>query len=248
MNILETKAICHDFSGLQVLMDVNLEVKEGERHAIIGPNGAGKTTLFNVITGTYQPSEGQVFFKSKETTGLPPHKLVRLGMGRSFQITSTFTWLTAFQNIRMGILSKRGIRFNFFRFLDKMDDVTRETDAVLKRINLDGERDIPANMLSYGKSRSLEISMALATDPDLVMLDEPTSGMSVDETHNAVALIRRLTEGKTMVIIEHDMDVVFSLADRITVLHLGGILASGTPDEIRDNQAVKDAYLGEMEV
>jgi branched-chain amino acid transport system ATP-binding protein len=248
MNILETKEICHDFSGLQVLMDVSLEVKEGERHAIIGPNGAGKTTLFNVITGTYKPSEGQVFFKSKEITGFPPHKLVRLGMGRSFQITSTFTWLTAFQNIRMGILSRRGIRFNFFRFLDKMDDITRETDAVLKRINLDGERDIPANMLSYGKSRSLEISMALATDPDLVMLDEPTAGMSVDETHNAVELIRRLTEGKTMVIIEHDMDVVFSLADRITVLHLGGILASGPPDEIRDNQAVKDAYLGEMEV
>jgi branched-chain amino acid transport system ATP-binding protein len=248
MNILETKEICHDFSGLQVLMDVSLEVKEGERHAIIGPNGAGKTTLFNVITGTYKPSEGQVFFKSKEITGFPPHKLVRLGMGRSFQITSTFTWLTAFQNIRMGILSRRGIRFNFFRFLDKMDDITRETDAVLKRINLDGERDIPANSLSYGKSRSLEISMALATDPDLVMLDEPTAGMSVDETHNAVELIRRLTEGKTMVIIEHDMDVVFSLADRITVLHLGGILASGPPDEIRDNQAVKDAYLGEMEV
>jgi branched-chain amino acid transport system ATP-binding protein len=248
MNILETKALCHDFSGLQVLMDVNLEVKEGERHAIIGPNGAGKTTLFNVITGTYKPSEGDVFFKSKEVTGFPPHKLVRLGMGRSFQITSTFTWLSAFQNIRMGILSKRGIRFNFFHFLDKMDDITRETDAVLKRINLDGERDIPANMLSYGKSRSLEISMALATDPDLVMLDEPTAGMSVDETHNAVELIRRLTEGKTMVIIEHDMEVVFSLADRITVLHLGGILASGPPDEIKDNQTVKDAYLGEMEV
>lgn len=248
MAILETKAICHDFSGLQVLMDVNLDVKEGERHAIIGPNGAGKTTLFNVITGTYKPSEGQVFFKSKEVTGFPPHKLVRLGMGRSFQITSTFTWLTAFQNIRMGILSRRGIRFNFFRLLDQMDDITRETDAVLKRINLDGERDIPANMLSYGKSRSLEISMALATDPDLVMLDEPTAGMSVDETHNAVELIRKLTEGKTMVIIEHDMDVVFSLADRITVLHLGGILASGPPDEIKENQAVKDAYLGEMEV
>ena len=248
MNILETKALCHDFSGLQVLMDVNLEVKEGERHAIIGPNGAGKTTLFNVITGTYRPSEGTVLFRNKEITGFPPHKLVRLGMGRSFQITSTFTRLTAFQNIRMGILSKRGIRFNFFRFLDEMDDITRETDEVLKRINLDGERDIPANMLSYGKSRSLEISMALATDPELVMLDEPTAGMSVDETHNAVKLIRRLTEGKTMVIIEHDMEVVFSLADRITVLHLGGILASGPPEEIKDNQAVKDAYLGEMEV
>jgi branched-chain amino acid transport system ATP-binding protein len=247
MIILETKDICHDFSGLQVLLDVNLDIREGERHAIIGPNGAGKTTLFNVITGTYKPSEGQVFFKGKEVTGFPPHKMIRLGMGRSFQITSTFTRLTTFQNIRMGILSKRGIRFNFLRFLNKMGDVTRETDAVLKRINLDGERDIPASMLSYGKSRSLEISMALATDPDLVMLDEPTAGMSVDETHNAVELIRRLTEGKTMVIIEHDMDVVFSLADRITVLHLGGVLASGTPDEIRDNQAVKDAYLGEME-
>ena len=248
MNILETKAISHDFGGLQVLMDVNLAVKEGERHAIIGPNGAGKTTLFNVITGTYKPSEGTVLFRNKAVTGFPPYKLVRRGMGRSFQITSTFTRLTAFQNIRMGILSKRGIRFNFFNFLDKMDAITRETEEVLKRINLDGERDIPANMLSYGKSRSLEISMALATDPDLVMLDEPTAGMSVDETHNAVELIRKLTEGKTMVIIEHDMDVVFSLADRITVLHLGSILASGPPNEIKENQAVKDAYLGEMEV
>ena len=248
MNILETKALSHDFGGLQVLIDVNLEIKEGERHAIIGPNGAGKTTLFNVITGTYKPSEGTVLFKNKEITGFPPHKLVRLGMGRSFQITSTFTRLTAFQNIRMGILSKRGIRFNFFNFLEKMEAITRETEEVLKRINLDGERDVPANMLSYGKSRSLEISMALTTDPDLVMLDEPTAGMSVDETHTAVELIRKLTEGKTMVIIEHDMDVVFSLADRITVLHLGGILASGHPDEIKENQAVKDAYLGEMEV
>lgn len=248
MKVLETKALFHDFSGLKVLFDVNLEVSEGERHAIIGPNGAGKTTLFNVITGTYQPSEGDVFFKGRKVTGFKPHKMVRRGMGRSFQITSTFSRLTAFQNIRMGILSKRDIRFNMFRMLDKMQDVTAETEEVLKRINLDGERDIPASQLSYGKSRSLEISMALATDPDLVMLDEPTAGMSVDETHNAVELIRRLTEGKTMVIIEHDMDVVFSLADRITVLHLGTILASGPPEEIRDNQAVKDAYLGEMEV
>lgn len=248
MNILETKALYHDFSGLKVLFDVNIEVDEGERHAIIGPNGAGKTTLFNVITGIYHPSRGDVFFKGRKVTGFKPHKMVRRGMGRSFQITSTFSRLTAFQNIRMGILSKRDIRFNMFRMLDKMQDVTAETEEVLKRINLDGERDIPASQLSYGKSRSLEISMALATDPELVMLDEPTAGMSVDETHNAVELIRRLTEGKTMVIIEHDMDVVFSLADRITVLHLGSILASGPPAEIRDNQAVKDAYLGEMEV
>jgi branched-chain amino acid transport system ATP-binding protein len=248
MNILETKGLYHDFSGLKVLFDVNLEVREGERLAIIGPNGAGKTTLFNVITGTYKPSRGQVFFKDREVTGLPPHNLVRRGMGRSFQITSTFSRLTAFQNIRMGILSRRGIRFNLFNFLDNMDDVTEETEQVLKRINLDGERDIPASALSYGKHRSLEISMALSTEPDLVMLDEPTAGMSVDETRTAVELIRRLTQGKTMVIIEHDMDVVFSLADRITVLHLGAILATGTPEEIRNNQAIKDAYLGELEV
>lgn len=247
MNILETKGLYHDFDRLAVLFDVNLKVKEGERHAIIGPNGAGKTTLFNVITGTYKPSRGAVFFKGEEVTGSKPHHMVRLGMGRSFQITSTFSRLTAFQNIRMGVLSARGIRFNLFRKVDTMEDVTKETDEILKRINLYGERDMPASALSYGKHRSLEISMALATDPDVVMLDEPTAGMSKDETRYAIELIRRLTEGKTAVIIEHDMDVVFSLADRITVLHLGEILASGPPDQIRENQAVKNAYLGETE-
>jgi branched-chain amino acid transport system ATP-binding protein len=248
MNILETKGLYHDFSGLQVLFDVNLQVKEGERHAVIGPNGAGKTTLFNVITGTYKPSRGQVFFKGKEITGAKPHELTRLGMGRSFQITSTFNRLTAFQNIRLAILSKRGIRFQLFRKVDKMQAVTEETDEVLRRIHLDEERDMPAGLLSYGKHRSLEISLALATDPDLVLLDEPTAGMSRDETHHAVDLIRRLTGGKTLVIIEHDMDVVFSIADRITVLHHGEILATGLPEEIKENREVKDAYLGELEV
>jgi branched-chain amino acid transport system ATP-binding protein len=216
MNILETKGLYHDFKGLEVLFDVNLQVEKGERHAVIGPNGAGKTTLFNVITGT-------------------------------FQLTSTFNRLTTFQNIRLAILSKKGIRFHLFRRVDKMQDITKETDEVLRRIHLDRERDMPAGVLSYGKHRSLEISLALAADPDLIMLDEPTAGMSRDETHYAVELIRRLTEGKTVVIIEHDMDVVFSLADRITVLHYGQILATGPPVEIRQNQAVKDAYLGELE-
>ncbi len=247
MNILETKALYHDFSGLEVLFDVNLEVNEGERHAIIGPNGAGKTTLFNLITGTYTPSRGEIFFRGRNVTGSKPHQMIRRGMGRSFQITSTFDRLTTFQNIRMGVMSRRGIRFSLFRKVDKMQDITEETDEILRRINLHGERDLPAGVLSYGKHRSLEISMALATDPELVMLDEPTAGMSKDETHHAVELVRKLTEGKTAVIIEHDMDVVFSLADRITVLHLGTILACGPPEEIRENQAVKDAYLGEME-
>jgi branched-chain amino acid transport system ATP-binding protein len=246
--MLETKGLYHDFSGLEVLFDVNLQVKQGERHAVIGPNGAGKTTLFNVITGVYKPSRGRVAFKGQDVTGFGPPKMSRLGMGRSFQITSTFTQQSTFQNIRMGVLSRNGIRFNMFRKVDKMQAATDETDELLRQVNLQGARTTPASALSYGTHRSLEVSMALATDPELVMLDEPTAGMSRDETNQAVELIRRLTEGRTMVIIEHDMDVIFSLADRITVLHLGQILSVGTPEEIRANQTVKDAYLGNLEV
>jgi len=248
MHILETKGLFHDYSGLEVLFDVNLQVKEGERHAIIGPNGAGKTTLFNTITGSCCPSRGKVFFKDKNVTGAKPFQLMRQGIGRSFQLTSTFDRLATFQNVRLAILSRKGIRFNMFRRVDKMNDVNLETLDILKRINLEQEALMPASLLSYGKHRSLEIGMALATNPELLLLDEPTAGMSRDETHNAVEMIKRLTEGKTVIIIEHDMDVIFSLADRITVLHYGKVLATGTPDEIRQNQAVKDAYLGEAEV
>jgi branched-chain amino acid transport system ATP-binding protein len=248
VNILETKGLCHDFDGLEVLFNVNLQVKEGEKHAVIGPNGAGKTTLFNIITGTYKPSKGKVFFKGREITGMQPCELCRIGIGRSFQITSTFSRLTTFQNIRLGILSKRGVRFNMLTDVDKLNEITQETDELLKRINLIGERNFTANALSYGKHRALEISLAMATDPDLVLLDEFAAGMSRDETHNAVELIKKMTQGKTVVIIEHDMDVVFSLADCITVLHRGQILATGTPEEIRQNREVKDAYLGDLEV
>ncbi|MFZ1983695.1 MAG: ATP-binding cassette domain-containing protein [Desulfatitalea sp.] len=162
---------------------------------------------FFVITGTYTPIRGKVFFKNKDITGAGPCHIRRRGMGRSFQITTTFDRLTAFQNIRLAVLSRRKNRFNFLHFVDKMEDITQETVEILKRINLFADRHFPAGMLSYGKHRSLEIGMALATNPDLVMLDEPAAGMSADETHDAVALIRRLTEGKTMVIIEHDMDL-----------------------------------------
>ena len=248
MNLLETRDLHHDFDGLKVLFGVNLAVERGERHALIGPNGAGKTTLFNLITGTYTPSRGRVLFKGKDITGLPPQHLTRNGIGRSFQITSTFSRLSTFQNIRLAILSKRGIRFDLFRQVDALEDVTAETDAVLSRINLTAERDRAASALSYGKHRALEISLALAGDPELVLLDEFAAGMSRDETRYAVELVRRLTEGKTVLLIEHDMDVVFSLADRITVLHRGEILATGTPAEIRANPAVQDAYLGELEV
>jgi len=247
MNVLETSGLSHDFKGLKVISDVNLQIADGERHAVIGPNGAGKTTLFNLITGTYMPKAGKIYFNGRDVTGAGPYELTRMGMGRSFQITSTFSRLTAFQNIRIGVLSKKGIRFSLFRRVDKMKAVTGETEQILERLNLHQERDVPASELSYGKNRALEVGMAVATDPDLVMLDEPTAGMSRDETRLTVELIRNLTEGRTMVIIEHDMDVVFSIADRITVLHHGEILASGTPQEIRSDPAVKEAYLGEME-
>jgi branched-chain amino acid transport system ATP-binding protein len=247
MNILETKGLAHHFKGLQVLFDVELQVRQGEHHAIIGPNGAGKTTLFNVITGTYHPTNGQVVFKGQDVTGLAPYKLARKGLGRSFQITSTFEKQTVFQNIRMGVMSRRGIRFDFWQRVAGMSGVARETEEILEGIGLVAERDVLACELSYGKHRALEVSMALSTDPDLVMLDEPTAGMSKEETHATVELIKRLTRGKTMVMVEHDMDVVFSLADRITVLYYGTVLASGTPDVIRKDQAVRDAYLGDME-
>jgi branched-chain amino acid transport system ATP-binding protein len=248
MNILETQGIFHDYDGLQVLFGVDLAVKQGERHAIIGPNGAGKTTFFNIITGAYKPSGGRILFKNNDVTGFKPYRLARMGMGRSFQITSTFRLQTVFENIRMAVLSKRGIRYNLFRTVDSIKSVNEETRRVIQRINLDADIDTVAELLSYGKHRSLEIGLALAGDPDLIMLDEPTAGMSKDETHHAVELVRRLTEGKTVVIIEHDMDVVFSLADRITVLHYGRTLACGAPAEIRENQEVKDVYLGESEV
>lgn len=247
MNILETKGLSHDFKGLKVLFDVNLQIEKGERHAIIGPNGAGKTTLFNIITGTYTPSEGEVVFKDHDITGAGPYEILRLGMGRSFQITNTFNDMTTFENLRLAVLSRKGIRFNVFRKIDNLPEITQETERILKWVGLDEERDINAGNLSYGKQRSLEISLALAADPEIVMLDEPTAGMSKDETHYAVEQIKRLTEGKTVVVIEHDMDVVFSLADRITVLHNGAILATGLPAEIRQNQQVKDAYLGALE-
>jgi branched-chain amino acid transport system ATP-binding protein len=248
MGILETKDLYHDFDGMQVLSEVNLKIHPGERHAIIGPNGAGKTTLFNVITGRYHASQGMVLFKGKNVTRFKPYQLSRMGLGRSFQITSTFQKQTAFQNIRLSVLSKQKIRYNLLRRADTMQHITEETENILKDINLYEERHTLASSLSYGKQRSLELGMAIGINPDLLMFDEPTAGMSKDETHSAVQLIRKLTEGKSMVIVEHDMDVVFSLADRITVLHHGQILATGRPEEIKKDERVKSAYLGDTEV
>lgn len=244
-NILELKEIYKDFDGLEVLFGINLAIQEGERHAIIGPNGAGKSTLFNLITGKYLPSRGQIFFKGQDVTGTSPFKLNRSGMARSFQITNIFRTMNVFQNVRNAILSKNKIRYNMFSSLSRMDEVNRQTEKMLEQIGLVDRKDAVAGELSYGQQRALEIGLTIATNPDLILLDEPTAGMSSEETREAVKLIERVTAGKTLVIVEHDMEVVFSIANRISVIYYGEVLASGPPEEIRQDQKVKDAYLGE---
>ena len=243
--ILELKDVYKDFDGLEVLFGINLDIRQGERHAIIGPNGAGKSTIFNLITGRYPVSRGKIFFKGEEVTGTSPYKLNRQGLSRSFQITNIFKTMTVFQNVRNAILSRNKIRFNLFSRLDRMEAINRQTEEVLKQIGLFDRKEIISGLLSYGEQRALEIGLTIATTPDLVLLDEPTAGMSTEETREAVKLIGKVTEGKTLIIVEHDMEVVFSLADRITVLYYGQVLASGPPEEIRNDQRVKDAYLGE---
>jgi len=243
--ILELQGIYKDFDGLEVLFGINLGIQQKERHAVIGPNGAGKSTIFNIITGKYLPSRGKIFFKGQEVTGTSPYRLNRQGLARSFQITNIFRTMTVFQNVRNAILSKNKIRYNLFSRLDRMKDINEQTEKVLEQIGLLDRKDLVAGLLSYGQQRALEIGLTIATEPELILLDEPTAGMSSEETREAVKLIGRVTQGKTLVIVEHDMEVVFSLADRITVIYYGEVLASGPPDEIRQNQKVKDAYLGE---
>lgn len=244
-NILELVDIHKDFDGLKVLTGINLPIQEGERHAIIGPNGAGKSTLFNLITGKYLPSHGKILFKSQDITGMSPFKLNRNGMARSFQITNIFRTMTVFENVRNAVLSKNKIRYNMLSRLKKMNGIIAETERILSMIGLAERKSAIAGELAHGHQRALEIGLTIATDPDLILLDEPTAGMSAEETREAVKLIGRVTEGKTLIIVEHDMEVVFSLANRISVIYYGQILASGPPEEIRNDQRVKDAYLGE---
>ncbi len=244
MKVLELLEIHHDFSGLRVLSGINLEILEGERHAVIGPNGAGKSTLFNIISGLLAPSRGSVLYRGKDITRKAPHQITRLGIGRSFQIVNIFPQLPMYENIRGAVLSRRGMRLNAWSILDQQTDVARETEEVLERFELAERQDTPASALSYGEQRALEIALTVAMRPDLILLDEPTAGLNSEETRKAVGLIRRVTERMTLVMVEHDMDVIFSLADRISVIYYGQVLATGTPDEIRGNEKVKQAYLG----
>lgn len=242
---LHVKDIHKDFSGLKVLTGVDFIVKEKERHAVIGPNGAGKTTLFNIISGNFRASSGAILFKGRDISGKPAHALNREGLSRSFQITNVFQELSVFDNIRSGVRSRRGMRYHFFRRPDHSGEINERTQAIVEEVGLKDVQHMPVSALSYGQQRALEIGITLSTEPELILLDEPTAGMTREETGQAIRMIDRVTAGRTLIIIEHDMDVVFSLADTISVLHYGTILVSGKPDEIRNDQRVKDAYLGD---
>ena len=243
--LLDIQGLYKDFRGVAVIRDLSLRVHKGERHAVIGPNGAGKTTLFNLITGRYAPTRGRILFKGRDIAGMAPHRINRMGISRSFQITNIFPGLTVFENIRAAILSQKGIRWSIYRRVSAMAAVNRETEAILARIGLDRQPHLLAGSLDYGAQRALEIGISLATDPELILLDEPTAGMSIEETRAIVAMVDRTTRGKALVIIEHDMEVVFSLADTITVVHYGTVLASGPPTVIRNDARVQEAYLGD---
>jgi branched-chain amino acid transport system ATP-binding protein len=244
VSALELQDIHHDFAGLQVLTGIDLTVRQGERHAIIGPNGAGKSTLFNIVTGRHVPRRGRVLVAGRDVTGAPPHRIARLGVGRSFQIINTFPRLTVYENVRSAIVSRHQLRLDAWSVLARRADIVRETEALLALLGLTARRDTPASALSYGEQRELEIALTVAPDPALILLDEPTAGLNSEETRKAVGLIRGVSEGKTLVMVEHDMDVVFRLADRISVIHYGRVLATGSPDEIRASEDVKRAYLG----
>lgn len=244
MSLLEIRRVHKDFGGLRVLTDINLSIEEGKCHSIIGPNGAGKSTIFNLITGKYKPSQGEIIFDGKDITNLAPHKVLRKGLARSFQILNIFPEMTVYQNIRNAILSKQGIRLNAIFRLEKLESINEETTNVLETLGLIEQRYAIAGELSYGQQRNLELGLTLATDPKLILLDEPTAAMSRDETKQTVSLIKKVTQGKTVVLVEHDMDVVFSISDTITVLHYGRIIETGSPEEIHKNARVKEAYLG----
>lgn len=243
---LSLRGVAKSFGSAEIIRNVTMDVLTGERIALIGPNGAGKSTLFNMISGRFAPSKGDVLLKGRQIAGLAPHQIYRRGLSRSFQITNIFHRLSVFENIRCSVLWSLGHRFTLFRSLDSLRDVEERAEALMEEVGLHGRRSIEAGLLTYAEQRSLEIAMTVAGDPSVVLLDEPTAGMSRSESEHAIGLIRDLTAGKTLMMVEHDMSVVFSLADRIAVLAGGSLIAFDRPEMVRENRAVRDAYLGDL--
>jgi branched-chain amino acid transport system ATP-binding protein len=232
------------FGQTKIINGVNLDITAGERHALIGPNGAGKSTLFNLISGRFPVSSGSISLHGSEITNKEPQVINRLGLSRSFQITNIFPKLTVFENLRCAVFWALGYQYSFFRRVSALHDARESAEQTLAMIGLEDRREKMAGELTYAEQRALEIGITIASGSDVILLDEPTAGMSRSETDAAVALISRVTEGKTLLMVEHDMGVVFNLADRISVLVYGEVIATGTPTEIRANKKVQEAYLG----
>lgn len=241
---LELRGLKKSFGRTEIIRGVDLAIGAAERHAIIGPNGAGKSTLFNLITGRFPKTAGSILLKGRDIEGLAPYEINRLGLSRSFQITNIFPKMSVFENVRCALLWPQGHRYSFWSMVAKSRALTEGAERILEQINLADRRDLPAGVLSYAEQRALEIGITIAGGADVIMLDEPTAGMSHSETDYIVGLIREVTKGKTLVMVEHDMGVVFGLADRISVLVYGEIVATGAPAEVRANPKVQEAYLG----
>ena len=247
MSLLSMKDLRKNFGVTEIIRGVDLDIETGEKHAIIGPNGAGKSTLFHLISGKFAPTAGSIQFKGQSIENLSPFQINRLGVARSFQVTNIFPRLSVFENIRCALLWSSGYGYSFRHLLDRQRTLNENTGEVLEKIGLAGKAQIPAGEIAYSEQRALELGMAIAGGAELILLDEPVAGMSHSEADNAVRLIRRVTEGKTLVMVEHDMNIVFDLADRISVLVYGKVIASGAPADIRADAAVQEAYLGEAQ-
>ena len=249
MALLELDGVTRRYGALVALDQVAMTVEEGEVRAIIGPNGAGKTTLFNVITGTVGPSAGSIRFAGQPIAGLPGHRICRLGISRTFQITSLFPEMSARDNARLSAQARHGRRWQPFGGAKVFAESEALADAALQQLGLGAIADRPAGLLSHGDQRLLEVAMAMAQQPRVLLLDEPTQGLSVEETAQAVETLARFLHASkmTVLLVEHDMEVVFRLAQRITVLHRGAVIADGTPDEVKADARVQDAYLGGLE-
>src|SRR5674476_1371983 len=241
---LELKDLRKSFGKTEIIRGINLAVPQGERVGIIGPNGAGKSTLFNLISGRFEPSSGEVLLNGQRINGKKPFEINRLGLSRSFQITNIFPKLSVFENLRCGVLWSLGYKYTFLRFLADLKDTNDRADELMAMVHLDKKRDVLAMNLTYAEQRALEIGITIAGGASVILLDEPTAGMSKSETGRFIKLIRDVTVGKTLLTVEHDMGVVFGLADKIAVVVYGELLAYDTPDSVRANTRVQEAYLG----
>jgi ABC-type branched-subunit amino acid transport system ATPase component len=247
MSILEAVGISKHFGGLMANDNVSFKVEEGKITSIIGPNGAGKTTLFNLLTGLYRPDKGKVLFDGRNISGWPIHKIVSLGIVRSFQVLNIFNEISPAENIRLAVQARKKRSLNFFRPASAFEDINQETNAVLEEIGLTAVKDLPTKILSYGDKRVLEIGIAMASWPRLLLMDEPTSGLPTSETERIKKFIKKISSRLTVLVIEHDMDIVLTISDTIIVLHQGRVIAQGAPEAIKANDEVQTAYLGGIE-